>query len=186
MRVLIVSWLLIALSALPAVAQSPAPSGAARIGAMSTAPAGSQGPVRNLAAQSGEEITTLRYWKIRKGSFPEFLNASQQGIWPFFEKIGARIIGMWMVVPPPGAATVSPDFDEVYLATRYAGIEHWEATRDAAALGGDGPDYAALQEALALRQSLTIETHLTVLKGVVGPMGPYFMPGSGERFQPLP
>ena len=42
--------------------------------------AASRGPVRNLAAQSGEEIVTIRYWKIRKGTFPQFLQASQTGL----------------------------------------------------------------------------------------------------------
>jgi len=167
-----------------ASAQEPQAAGAARIGAMNTAPAGTLGPVRNEAARPGEEITTLRYWRIRKGGFPQFLEASEQGVWPFFEKIGARILGMWLVVPPPGANEASAEYDEVYLATRYASIAHWEATRDAASLGGDGPDYDALQKALAVRQSLTIETRLTVLKGVTGPLGPYYMPGTGERFQP--
>jgi len=45
--------------------------------------AGARGPVRNLAAQPGEEIVTIRSSKIRKGSFPQFLKASQEGIWPF-------------------------------------------------------------------------------------------------------
>ena len=64
--------------------------------------AGARGPVRNLAPQAGQEITTIRYWKIRKGTFTQFLKASQDGIWPYFEKIGARIVGMWKVVPAPG------------------------------------------------------------------------------------
>ena len=141
-----------------------------------------RGPVRNLVPQPGEEITTIRYWKIRKGAYPQFLEASQKGIWPFFEKIGARIVGMWLVIPGPNQQPASPDYDEVYLTTRYASLEHWAATRDAAALGGDGPDYAALQAALAVRQSLTIETKVTFLKGVVGPLPPVFMPGTGEKF----
>jgi hypothetical protein len=144
--------------------------------------AASRGPVRNLAPQPGEEITTIRYWKIKKGAYPQFLEASQKGIWPFFEKIGARIVGMWLVIPGPNQQPASPDYDEVYLTTRYASLEHWAASRDAAALGGDGPDYAALQAALAVRQSLTIETKLTFLKGVVGPLPPVFMPGTGEKF----
>jgi hypothetical protein len=126
--------------------------------------AASRGPVRNLTAQPGEEIVTIRYWKIRKGTFPQFLEASETGIWPFFEKIGARIVGMWQVIPPPDGKEASPDYDEVYLTTRYASVEHWAATRDAAAMGGDGPDYAALQAALAVRQSLTIETKVTFLR----------------------
>lgn len=148
--------------------------------------AGTRGPVRNLAAQPDEEIVTLRYFKIKKGTFPQFLGASQKGVWPFFEKIGARIVGMWQVIPPPDGKDVSPDYDEVYLTTRYASVKHWSATRDAAALGGDGPDYAELQKALAIRQSLTIESKLTLLKGTVGPLGPVFMPGTGEKFVPAP
>ena len=148
--------------------------------------AASRGPVRNLTAQPGEEIVTIRYWKIRKGTFPQFLEASETGIWPFFEKIGARIVGMWQVIPPPDGKEASPDYDEVYLTTRYASVEHWAATRDAAAMGGDGPDYAALQAALAVRQSLTIETKVTFLKGATGPLGPVYLPGTGEKFVASP
>lgn len=144
-------------------------------------------PVRNRAtdpAQIGAEgIVTLRYWKIRKGTFPQFLAASEQGVWPYFEKIGSRVIGMWQVLPAPGEEEASPDYDEVYLATRYASVEHWAATRDAVSLGGDGPDYQALQDALAVRRDLTIETSLTFLNGATGPMGPYFLPGTQETFQ---
>ncbi|MDZ4762091.1 MAG: NIPSNAP family protein [Alphaproteobacteria bacterium] len=162
----------------PPANQGPAP--------MNLTPAGQTGPVRNQVAQAGEEITTIRYWKIRKGQFPRFLEASQTGVWPFFEKIGARVVGMWQVIPAPGAAEVSPDYDEVYLTTRYASLDHWAATRDAAALGGDGPDYAALQAALAVRQSLTIESKVTFLKGVVGPLPPVFLPSTGEKFVAAP
>lgn len=146
------------------------------------------GPVRNLAADptliGGDGVVTLRYWKIRKGGFPDFLAASQQGVWPYFEKIGARVIGMWQVIPAPGEEAASADYDEVYLATRYASTEHWAATRDAARLGGDGPDYQAMIAALAVRRELTIETNLTFLSGANGPMGPYFLPGTMETFTP--
>ena len=144
-------------------------------------------PVRNRAAAleeiGADGIVTLRYWKIRKGSFPEFLAASQNGVWPYFEKIGSRVIGMWQVLPTPGEAEASADYHEVYLATRYASVEHWAATRDAVSLGGDGPDYEALQDALAIRRDLTIETRLTFLSGATGPMGPYFLPGTMETFE---
>jgi hypothetical protein len=147
---------------------------------------GNRGPARNLSPQPGQEIVTIRYWKIKKGTFPQFLKASQDGIWPYFEKIGARIVGMWQVIPPPDGKQASPDYDEVYLMTRYASVEHWAATRDAAAMGGDGPDYAALQAALNVRQSLTIETKVTFMQGVYGPLPPMFMPGTGETFVPAP
>jgi hypothetical protein len=151
--------------------------------AMSASAPGATGPVRNLAAKPGEEIVTLRYFKIRKGSFPEFLKASQEGVWPFFEKIGARIVGMWLVIPDPEGEGVSADYDEAWLMTRYASLEHWSATRDAAALGGDGPDYAAMQAGLATRRALTLETRVTYLKGVTGPLSPVFLPPTGERFE---
>ena len=142
------------------------------------------GPVRNEAARPGEPVTTIRYWKIKKGSFPEFLAASQNGVWPYFEKIGARVVGMWQVIPAPGEAEASPDYDEVYLVTRYASIEHWAATRNAAKMGGDGPDYQALQAALKVRRDLTIETDVKFMAGVSGPLDPVFLPGTGETFVP--
>lgn len=149
---------------------------------MNTDAPDTRGPVRNLSPVPGEEIITIRYFRIRKGSFPQFLKVSQEGVWPYFEKIGSRIVGMWQVIPPPGGAEASPDYDEAYLATRYASLDHWAATRDAAAMGGDGPDYAALQEALAIRRSLTLETRVTFLQGATGPLPPIFMPGTGETF----
>jgi hypothetical protein len=149
------------------------------------APGQAAGPVRNQTARAGEEIVTIRYWKIKKGTFPQFLEASQTGVWPFFEKIGARIVGMWRVIPDPEGAGVAAEYDEVYLMTRYASLEHWSATRNAAALGGDGPDFRAYQAAIAVRQSLTLETKVTYLQGLTGPLGPVFLPPTGERFAPV-
>jgi hypothetical protein len=174
-----------ACASMPAPAQTPAPAASATR-SMDRTPAGQTGPVRNQIAQAGEEITTIRYWKIKKGTFPQFLAASQTGVWPFFEKIGARVVGMWQVIPAPGSPEASADYDEVYLTTRYASLEHWAATRKAASLGGDGPDYAAMQAALAVRQALTIETKVTFMKGVTGPLGPVYLPGTGETFIPAP
>ena len=54
--------------------------------------------VRNQVAQQESPVTTLRHWKISKGSFDRFLKVSQDGIWPYFEKIGARVVGMWVVL----------------------------------------------------------------------------------------
>lgn len=170
--------LLAACALTPAAAQPPNNSPIP----MNTDAADTRGPVRNLSPVAGQEITTSRYWKIKKGSFPQFLKVSQEGVWPYFEKIGSRVVGMWQVIPPPGGAEASPDYDEVYLTTRYASLDHWAATRDAAAMGGDGPDYAALQAALEVRRSLTIETKVTFLQGVTGPLPPVFMPGTGETF----
>jgi hypothetical protein len=65
---------------------------------------------------------------------------------------------MWKVVEPEGVEGVSKpsnDYDEVYLSTRYASLDHWKATRDATALGGNGPDWQKCKRGLDLRQSLT-------------------------------
>ena len=54
-------------------------------------------PVRNDVAQPGREIVTIRYFRIKKGTFDVFLKTSQEDIWPFFDKMGARVVGMWKV-----------------------------------------------------------------------------------------
>jgi len=140
--------------------------------------------VRNDAARPGEEIVTKRYWKIEKGSFPEFYRASEEGVWPFFEKIGARVIGMWLVVhPEQGGTEGSDDYDEVYLMTRYASAAHWKATRQMAAMGGNGPDWVKAREALDLRRSLTLETSLEFLQGRTWDNAPWFLPGLDEDYE---
>jgi hypothetical protein len=143
-------------------------------------------PVRNDVAKPGEEIVTLRYFKIRKGTFDQFLKASVEGVWPYFEKLGSRVIGMWQVITPEGvdgAPSASRDYDEVYLSTRYAGVEHWKASRDTVQHGGNGPDWIKCKAALDLRQSLTISSTVIFLKGTMAPGGPYFMPGLNESYE---
>jgi hypothetical protein len=138
-------------------------------------------PVRNDVALAGEEIVTLRNFHIKKGTFPEFLKASQEEVWPYFEKIGSRIVGMWQVFDPEGGP--KKDYDEVYLMTRYASVAHWRATRDAVALGGDGPDWAKCRHGLDVRQSLTISTSVIFMQGATQVNKPYFMPGLNESYE---
>lgn len=144
-------------------------------------------PVRNDVAQPGDEIVTLRYFKIKKGSFDEFLKVSVEGVWPYFEKLGSRVIGMWKVIAPAGIdgapSTENKDYDEVYLSTRYASLDHWKASRDGVLHGGNGPDWVKCKAALDRRNSLTIETHVIFLKGQMAPGGPYFMPGLDEAYE---
>jgi hypothetical protein len=143
-------------------------------------------PVRNDVAQPSDEIITIRYFRIKKGTFDQFLKASQEDVWPFFDKIGARMIGMWKVFEAEGVegqTKASPDYDEVYLSTRYASLEHWKATRDPTALGGNGPDWQKCQRGLAVRNSLTISTHVIFLKGAMAANAPLFMPGLKETYE---
>jgi hypothetical protein len=152
--------------------------------------------VRNQVAQQESPVTTLRHWKITKGGFDRFLKASQDGIWPYFEKIGARVVGMWVVLDVVSTDKIGDlgsaykvltendkDYDEVYLLTRYASLDHWQATRNPTLMGGNGPDFDSLVEALKIRGELTIDSDVTFLQGFHGPNSPYFLPGTGEEFQ---
>jgi hypothetical protein len=141
-------------------------------------------------------VTTLRHWKIKSGKFQQFLQASQEGIWPYFEKIGARVVGMWIVLDVVAStdsglensgyrnlASQSKAYDEVYLLTRYASLEHWRATRNPVEIGGMGSDYDALVSALAVRKKLTITTDVKFLQGFDGPKAPHFNSGAIELLQ---
>jgi hypothetical protein len=136
--------------------------------------------VRNVQPLPGEEVTILRSFKIEKGSYAEFHRRSVEEIWPYFEKIGARIIGMWRVDPSSIEPGRAPDYDEAILLTRYASLDHWRASRSAIELGGNGPDAEALAAAHAYRQSVTIETSFSVLRGRPADNGPYHMPAVAE------
>jgi hypothetical protein len=141
-------------------------------------------PVRNDVAQPGEEVLTLRYFKIKKGTFPEFLKASQQGVWPFFEKLGARVVGMWKVIYPEVSTDPEiPDYDEVWLMTRYASVEHWAASREPQKHGGNGPDWEACRKALETRRALTLETRVQFLQGSTWQSPPAFLPGLDEKYE---
>jgi hypothetical protein len=136
-------------------------------------------PVRNNVPQSGEEIVTIRYFRIKKGTFDQLL-AARHDVEPYFEKIGARSVGVWKVIQVEGVEgqpKPNNDYDEVYMATRYASFEHWKATRDPTSLGGNGPDWEQCQRGLALLQGLTISTNIIFLRGAMAANKPLFMPG---------
>lgn len=142
-------------------------------------------PVRHERSKPGEEILTLRYFRIAKGTFEEFHRLSRDGVWPYFEKMGARIVGQWLVVHP--ATSDSPDYDEAYMLVRYASHEHWQATRPNIMdrLGGNGPDYELCQEALRRRRSLTLETSVRFLQGFMYPSPPIYLPALDESYRLL-
>jgi len=175
--------LAIALGACAMRAEEAKPATEPFTGGLAPVREGASRPVRNDAHRAGREVVTLRYFKIKAGAFPEFLAASRDQIWPYFEKIGARVIGMWRVVPELGAKPDARDYDEVYLATRYASLEHWAATRDTVAHGGNGPDWDACKRGLDFRDGVTLATHVIFLEGEMAPGGPYFMPGLPEKYE---
>lgn len=130
-----------------------------------------------LQAQSttppSDEIAVLRYFRIKKGTFDEFYKASADKVWPYFEKTGARIVGMWQVTYPdiPGQHhRESTQYDEVYLLTKYTSLEHWQATHGSERNKlGNSPDLVNLREGLRIRAALSIPQELggqiTVLHG---------------------
>ena len=145
-------------------------------------------PVRNDIAQGGQEVLMLRHQKLQKGSHQAFYDASREGVWPFYEKIGARIIGQWKVIYPPARRdTESPDYDEVITMTRYASYEHWKATQpsESAKVGGNGPDWEKMMEAFRFCQSLSFETSVQFLQGYIYSSPPIYMPGLNERYELL-
>lgn len=156
-------------------------------------PAGSPVPVRHGRSQPGREILTLRYFKIAKGTFEEFYRQSQDGVWPFFEKMGARVVGQWRVLyPAPESAAgqqtdrkESPDYDEAYMLVRYAGYEHWQATRPPVMhrLGGNGPDYDLCRDALQRRAAITQETSVQFLQGHMFQSPPVYLPALDESYR---
>jgi hypothetical protein len=152
-------------------------------------------PVRHDRYKPGQEIVTLRHFKIRKGTFGQVKHLSQSSIWPYFEKMGVRIVGQWLRVHPlPGVVdglesgdwpAANSDYDEAYMMARYVSYEHWQATRPAvmAALGGDGPAYEACVEALRRRGAMTLESSVRFLQGHWRGNPPIYSPGLDERYE---
>lgn len=96
---------------------------------------------------------------------------------------------MWKVIEAegvPGQSKPNNDYDEVYLSTRYASLDHWKATRDATSLGGNGPDWEKCQRGLALRRSLTLSTKVIFLKGAMAANQPLYMPGISDGHEKKP
>ena len=63
-----------------------------------------------------------RRFFIPPDDLDEFVQCSEEGIWPRIEAQGARILGLWTTV-----AATSPM--EIVLLTGYHGPAHWEQTR---------------------------------------------------------
>ena len=130
--------------------------------------------VRNQTPQPGREVLVLRHQQLKKGAHDDYYRASRAGVWPWYEKIGTRIVGQWLVVNPDGGAATS--FDDAYRLARYASFEHWRATRDPAntSLGGNGPDREKSLE--SGRERTGVQT---------GSKGAYFLQGAYANTRPL-
>src|SRR4051812_35688296 len=77
-------------------------------------------PVRNDVPKAGREILVLRNHELKPGAHEQFYEFSRDSYWPFFERLGARVVGQWKVIAGDGAATTG---DDVYRLVRYASFE---------------------------------------------------------------
>ncbi|MCK6563533.1 MAG: NIPSNAP family protein [Dehalococcoidia bacterium] len=67
-------------------------------------------------------IVVQRSFAIERGTFPEFERLSREGIWPYMEARGCKILGLFQNLH--GGPS-----DEVVLLTAYDSLAHWESTR---------------------------------------------------------
>ena len=88
--------------------------------------------VRNDVPRVGQqEVLMLRHAFLEKGEYPTWKQASREGVWPWYKKLGSRIVGDWQVIYPNGGSEY-PELDEALRLARYASYEHWQATRGSA------------------------------------------------------
>ena len=150
-------------------------------------------PVRNDVPRVGQqEVVMMRHAYLEAGGYEAWLDASRSGVWPWFERLGARILGDFEIIYPMGA-DATPGRDEALRFARYASFEHWQATRGGAAagdtggavrLGGDGGLRDASGEGLAARRRYQRGSRGGVfLQGYLAETRPIYMPGLDERYE---
>ena len=163
---------------------SSAPSATALVALTFGQPAGPPRPVRNDLPREGTELLVLRHQKFHKGGHDAYLRLSREGVWPWFEKIGSRIVGQWMVIHPDGSSA-DPSFDHGYRLARYASYEHWKATRQGhLLLGGNGQDYRRNREALSARNHYVAgSSGAYFLEGMTATTQVYYMPALDETYE---
>ena len=95
-----------------------------------------------------------RWFWLQPQDWAEFVRFSEEGIWPYFESDGCRIIGLWRSMEPGPLA-------KALLVTRYPSVAHWERTRLQSADVPPGADerlYRAAQGAGEHRAHLTVRS----------------------------
>lgn len=109
-------------------------------------------------------IVVERSFTIERGSAVEFERLSREGVWPYMEARGCKILGLFMNLH--GGPS-----NEITLLTAYDSMAHWEATRDDAPLPeGASEDlqkkHEAFRKALRARRDLTVVTSTRVLRPI--------------------
>ena len=139
-------------------------------------------PARHDVASPGREILVLRNHRLQAGGHEQFYRSSREDVWPYFERMGARVVGQWKVIRTDAVAPQGQE--DVYRLVRYAGIEHWEATRFQRTTGGDGPAFDKDQKGRKERATVELGSRgAFFLQGETAPGGPYFMPPLREKYE---
>jgi hypothetical protein len=108
-----------------------------------------------------------RWFWLQPRDWAEFIALSRDGVWPYFESDGCRILGLWRSMEPGLLA-------KALLITRYASVAHWERTRlqaSAAPPGADEGLYRAAQEAGRRRAEITERSIVRLTRLVIPPGG---------------
>lgn len=153
-------------------------------------------PVRNDVPRVGQqEVIMMRHAFLEEGQYDYWKQESVNGVWPWFARLGARIIGDFEIIYPLGEDE-SPGQDEALRFARYASYEHWQATRRATAdnptggaivLAGSGGLSEGSSTGLRNRGTVAEGSKEAVfLQGYMAETRPIFMPGTGETFAATP
>jgi hypothetical protein len=139
-------------------------------------------PIRHDVAKPGREILVLRNHRLQAGGHEQFYQASRDDVWPYFERMGARVVGQWKVIRSDAPAPQGQE--DVYRLVRYASIEHWEATRFQRTTVGDGPAFEKEQKGRKERAAIEVASRgAFFLQGETAPGGPYFLPPLREKYE---
>lgn len=150
-------------------------------------------PVRNEAPRADQrEVIMMRHAYLEQGSYEYWYAQSVSGVWPWFERLGARILGDFEIIYPLGE-DATPDQDEALRFARYASYKHWQATRGNATAGdtggslrlaGNGGLSDASNAGLRNRRQVSQGSRGGVfLQGYMAETRPLYMPGTGEQFE---
>ena len=150
-------------------------------------------PVRNETPRSdGREIVMMRHAYLDGDSYDYWYQQSAAGVWPWFERLGARILGDFEIIYPSGQDR-TPGQDEALRFARYASYEHWQATRSGQSAGDTGGSLRlAGNGGLSDASSTSLRNRRGVqqgsrgglfLQGYMAPTRPLYMPGTSERFE---
>ena len=139
-------------------------------------------PIRHDVAKPGREILVLRNHSLHSGGHEQFYQSSRDDVWPYFERMGARVVGQWKVIRSDSPAPQGQE--DVYRLVRYASIEHWESTRFQRTTVGDGPAFEKDQKGRKERAAIEVGSKgAFFLQGETAPGGPYFLPPLREKYE---